>query len=136
MVDITREQLASYLEDALNEPETARVEQALRQSEKLRLQLRLMMQEQDRGEHSLGAIWRRHRLTCPTREQLGTFLLGVLDPAYQDYVDFHLKIVGCAYCHANLADLQSQQQKAAPQLHKRRQRFFESSRGLLTPPKK
>jgi len=50
---ITREQLASYLEDALSDVETAQVEQALRQSEPLRQQLRQLMQERDRGEHSV-----------------------------------------------------------------------------------
>jgi len=40
---------------------TARVEQALRSSEALRQSLRKVMQERDRGEHSLGAIWRRER---------------------------------------------------------------------------
>ena len=47
---ITREMLASYLEDALGEAETASIEQALRGSEPLRQQLRQMMQDKDRGE--------------------------------------------------------------------------------------
>lgn len=133
MVDITRELLAGYLDDALSESDTVQVEQALRQSDALRRQLRTMMQEHDRGEHSLGAIWRRHRLSCPTREQLGSFLLGVLEPDHQDYIDFHLHTIGCAFCLANLADLKSQQQDAAPQSQQRRRRFFESSRGFLGP---
>src|SRR5262249_60575325 len=101
MVNVTREQLAGYLDDALSEGETAQIEQALRQSEPLRRQLRLLMQERDRGEHSIGAIWRRRRLTCPTREQLGSYLLQVLEPEHQEYVDFHLKTIGCSYCLAN-----------------------------------
>src|SRR5215211_2562159 len=59
MSEITREQLHAYLDDALSDAETARVEQALRDSEVLRRSLRQAMQERDRGEHSLGAIWRR-----------------------------------------------------------------------------
>jgi hypothetical protein len=131
MVTITREQLAGYLEDALAESETAQVEQALRQSEPLRKQLRVLMEERDRGEHSLGAIWRRQRLTCPSREQLGSYLLETLEPDHQDYVDFHLKTIGCAYCLANLADLKARQQEPARHTQKRRQRFFESSAGML-----
>src|ERR1041384_4901830 len=84
MSDITREQLHAYLDDALSDAETAKVEQALRDSEPLRRSLRQAMQERDRGEHSLGAVWRRERLTCPTREQLGSYLLQVLDDAEQD----------------------------------------------------
>ena len=131
MSDITREQLDAYLDDALCEAETARVEQALRDSEPLRRLLRQVMQERDRGEHSLGAIWRRERLTCPTREQLGSFLLEVLDEAEQEYVDFHLHTVGCPYCLANLADLQALQKEPAPKAKERRRRFFQSSAGYL-----
>jgi hypothetical protein len=131
MADTTREQLEGYLDDALDDAESARVEQALRQSEALRRQLRSLMLERDRGEHSIGAIWRRRRLTCPTREQLGTYLLGVHEADYQDYLDFHLQTIGCAYCLANLADLRSQQQEAVPEVRSRRRRYFESSAGLL-----
>ena len=133
---ITREMLASYLEDALGEAETASIEQALRGSEPLRQQLRQMMQDKDRGEHSVGAIWRRRRLSCPKREQLGSFLLGVLDDEEQDYIQFHLKTIGCAYCLANLADLQTQQKENDTQTKQRRKRFFQSSAGLLQPPDK
>jgi hypothetical protein len=131
MTEITREHLDAYLDDALTDGETARVEQALRDSESLRHQLRNLMQERDRGEHSIGAVWRRQRLSCPTREQLGSFLLQVLDGEQQEYVDFHLKTIGCPFCQANLADLQARQQEAPPAAEERRRRFFESSAGYL-----
>ena len=78
------------------------------------------MQERDRGEHSLGAIWRRERLTCPSREQLGSYLLQVLDEAEQEYLDFHLHEIGCPFCVANLADLQAMQKEPVPQARERR----------------
>jgi DNA-binding phage protein len=131
MSEITREQLHAYLDDALSDAETAKVEQALRGSETLRRSLRQAMQERDRGEHSLGAVWRRERLTCPTREQLGSYLLQVLDEGEQDYFDFHLQVIGCPFCVANLADLQAQQQEPAPRARERRRRFFQSSAGYL-----
>ena len=131
MSEITREQLHAYLDDALSDAETARVEQALRDSETLRRSLRQAMQERDRGDHSLGAVWRRERLTCPTREQLGSYLLQVLDEGELDYLDFHLNTIGCPYCVANLADLQAQQQEPAPRARERRRRFFQSSAGYL-----
>ena len=131
MSEISREQLHAYLDDALSDAETAKVEQALRDSETLRRSLRQAMQERDRGEHSLGAVWRRERLTCPTREQLGSYLLQVLDEGEQDYLDFHLNVIGCPYCVANLADLHALQQEPAPQARERRRRFFQSSAGFL-----
>jgi hypothetical protein len=131
MTEITREHLRAYLDDALTDAETARVEQALRNSDGLRGQLTMVLQERDRGEHSVGAVWRRSRLSCPTREQLGSFLLQALEPGFQDYVEFHIKTIGCPYCQANLADLQARQADAAPQVQQRRRRFFQSSAGLL-----
>jgi hypothetical protein len=131
MSEITREQLHAYLDEALSESETARVEQALRDSEPLRRSLRQAMQERDRGEHSLGAVWRRERLTCPNRETLGSFLLDVLDENEQDYIRFHLETVHCPYCLANLADLQTVQKEPPPRAKERRRRFFKSSAGYL-----
>src|SRR5688500_15039261 len=128
---ISRETLACYLDDTLSESETNAVEKALRESDPLRAQLRQLMQDRDRGEHSVGAIWRRERLTCLTRDQLGSYLLGALDADVQDYVEFHLKTIGCSYCLANLADLERQQREAVPQAQKRRRRYYESSAGLL-----
>jgi hypothetical protein len=128
---MTRELLSGYLEDSLNDEETATIEKALRDSEPLRRLLRTLMLERDRGEHSIGSIWCRHRLSCPTREQLGSFLLGALDTGFQDYIEFHLNTVACSFCSANLADLQHRQE-SAPKAQQRRKRFFESSAGLLS----
>ena len=131
MKNITREQLHAYLDDALSESELALIEQALRESEALRQRLRQAMQERDRGEHSLGAVWRRERLTCPTREQLGSYLLQVLDDNEWAYIEFHLTTVGCPFCVANLQDLQTLQKEPVPQSRERRRRYFESSAGYL-----
>ncbi len=131
MPNVTREQLHGYLEDCLSEAETARIEQAIRQSETLQRLLRTIMTERDRGDHSIGAIWSRERLSCVTREQLGSYLLKVLDKGSQDYIEFHLHSVGCAFCLANLADLQSLHKEPAPKARERRKRYFESSAGFL-----
>lgn len=130
-MDITREQLAAYLDDALSDAETAQVEKALRDSDRLRGSLQQVMQERDRGDHSLGAIWRRERLTCPSREKLGNYLLQVLEPEEQDYIRFHLEDVQCVYCQANLNDLEAQLQEPATQARQRTQRFFQTSADFL-----
>jgi hypothetical protein len=131
MPKITRELLHGYLDDALSDAEIAHVEQSLRESEALRRLLRVIIQERDRGEHSVGAIWRRQRLSCPSREQLGSYLLQVLDRELLDYIDFHLRTIGCPYCLANLADLESLQKEPPPKTQARRRKFFESSAGYL-----
>jgi hypothetical protein len=132
MSEITREQMHAYLDDALPEAEAAKVEHSLRASETLRQQLKQVMQERDRGEHSVGAIWRRERLSCPTREQLGSYLLEALDDGVMDYLQFHLQTISCPFCRANLADLKAQQEDAAQHAQQRRKRIFQSSAGLLS----
>lgn len=105
MPEITRQILRDYLNDALPDAEMARVERELRDSAKLRATLAEVLGQEDRGEHTLGAIWRRERVSCPTRDQLGGFLLGAGDPDLLDYIQFHLELIGCPYCQANLDDL-------------------------------
>ena len=130
--DITRELLHAYLDDSLSEADTARIEQALRASDTLRMQLKSAMQERDRGEHTIGAIWRRERLSCPTREQLGGYLLDTLDTDLSEYIAFHLDTVACPFCKANRADLKAQQAESAAHTQHRRHKIFKSSAGLLS----
>jgi Putative zinc-finger len=131
MAKVPREMLHGYLDDSLSDEDAAKVESALRGSEALRRLLQAIIEERDRGEHSLGAIWRRQRLSCPNRDILGSYLLQALDEALQDYIDFHLRTIACPYCLANLEDLKSLQVEEAPKKHARHRRFFESSAGYL-----
>jgi hypothetical protein len=131
MNSTSREHLRAYLDDALSESETSQLEQKLRDDESMRIRLREVMQERDRGDHSVGAIWRRERLTCPTREQLGSYLLEVLDSEYQKYLDFHLNVIACPYCQANLDDMKEHQQSPPTQAKHRRRKYYQSSAGLL-----
>ncbi len=131
MLDVSREHLAAYLDDALSDAESAKLEQQLRASEPLRARLQDVLMERDRGEHSLGAVWRRERLTCPTREQLGSYLLEVLEPDQQSYFLFHVETVGCPFCNANLTDLREHAPAPPKQTSERRRRYYQSSAGLL-----
>lgn len=128
---ITREMIRDYLNDALPDAELTAVEKAVRESKALQEVARSVREEIDRGEHSVGAVWRRERLSCPPREQLGGFLLQALDPDLLDYVEFHVKVVGCPYCQANLEDLARRQAEASGPVKKRRQRIIQSSAGVL-----
>ncbi len=106
---ITPEVLRDYLNDALPDAELAAVERALRESAELRTLLAEVHGQDDRGEHTAGAIWRRERVSCPTRDQLGGYLLGAGDPDLLEYIRFHLNEIGCPYCQANLDDLKKLQ---------------------------
>jgi hypothetical protein len=78
----------------------------------------------------VGQIWQRLRLSCPTRAELGSYLLGALPDEEWDYFDFHLQTVGCRYCAANLEDLRETSHSAGDS-QQRRQRVFQSSAGYL-----
>lgn len=127
---VAQSDLEAYLDEALPAAEMARLEQALRADRRLLEQLAELVARRDAGVHSLGAIWRRNRLSCLTREQLGDYLLGAAEPAESDYIRFHLDVIGCRYCQANLADLQSRRGETH-EGEQRRRRFFQSSAGYL-----
>ncbi len=137
MLEITDAQLSAYLEEALPDDQLVAIETQLRNDESLRKRLQMIIGREDAGLHSIGVIWRRNRLSCPSRDELSRFLLDVLEPEFADYVRFHIQSVACAYCSANLEDLR-QSQTASQQTSSndqqaaaRRQRYFETSVGRL-----
>jgi hypothetical protein len=131
MLLFTQADLESYLDEALPAEDMARIEAALRQDRELARRLAEINAQRSAGVHSLGEIWRRHRLSCPSRQQLGSYLLCALPEEFGRYIAFHLEVVGCRYCHANLADLQSQQSEAPDAIQTRRRKYFQSSVGHL-----
>jgi uncharacterized protein YbaR (Trm112 family) len=102
----------------------------IRGSAAVRTRLTQVRDERDRGEHSLGAVWRRERLSCPTREQLSGYLHQVLDSELQAYILFHIQTIACPSCQANLDDLREKQAETPAHSHRRR-RYFEQSARLL-----
>ena len=72
------------------------------------------------------------RLTCATRQQLGSYLLDALDPDHAEYLKFHIEVVACPFCAANLADLQRKAEPSAPAARSRHKKIYDSSRGLLS----
>ena len=136
MNDYSDAQLEAFLDEGLTSEQTARIEASLRAgdatAEQLGKRLATLVGRRDAGVYSLGAVWRQHHLSCPTRQQLGSFLLGVLEPAHADYVRFHIEVIRCRLCEASLADLRQQQAATAKSATAaRRQKYFQSSAGYL-----
>lgn len=123
-------ELEAYLDEALPGEAMAAIENILRQTPELLRRLAAINARRDAGVHSLGEIWRRHRLSCPTRAELGSYLLGVVDDEQARYIVFHLEEIGCRYCQANRADLE-ERGTGAEASQKRRRKYFESSAGYL-----
>lgn len=124
------EELLAYLAEQLPAERMAAIEQSLRASEPLRRELAALARERDQGGFTVGEVWRRSRLSCPTRQQLGAYLLEALDEGPRDYIEFHVQTVGCRVCAANLDDLR-QSKAAAPEKQRRRRKYYESSAGYL-----
>lgn len=126
---ISDQALLAYLDESLASEKMAEIEGMLRDNAELRDRLAELISRRDSGVHTLGDIWRRNRLSCPSREELGSFILGAtMDDAAQ-YIRFHLESVGCRYCQANLEDLRSNQPENVTSA--RRQRIFQSSVGRV-----
>jgi hypothetical protein len=124
-------ELESYLDEALPTETMAAVERELRAQPTLAARLAELNARRDAGVHTLGAIWRRWRLTCPSRQELGSYLLGVLPATTAQYIAFHIDEIGCRLCRANLDDLARRNQQTAPESAARRRRYFQSSAGHL-----
>jgi hypothetical protein len=133
MTDFSDHDLDAFLDEALPAAEMARLEQQLRDHPELLSRLASIRTRRDSGVHSLGEIWRRHRLTCPSRSQWGSYLLRVLPEAEAAYFRFHVETMSCRWCQANLVDLQQQRGEPGKDAEKRRTKYFQSSAGYLTP---
>ena len=130
--EFTTSELEAFLDEGLPAERMAAIEDALRRNDELQQRLAALNGRRDAGVHSLGEIWRRHRLSCPSREQLGSYLLGVLPQGAAEYVKFHLDSIECRFCAASLADLKARQSAAeADVAERRRQKYFHSSAGYL-----
>ena len=129
---ITDQQLLGYLDEMLPADQMTAVEKLLRDSESLRRRPARLPRRRDDGLHSVGETWRRLGLSCPSRSRLGSYLLGTLDKPMCDYIEFHVRTIGCRICSANLSDLEQSLDKS-PDTPARRRKFFQSSAGYLKP---
>lgn len=129
----TSTELEAFLDESLPPARMAAIEESLRAGdEALTAQIAEVSGRRDAGLHSLGEVWRRRRLTCPSREELGSYLLGVLDDDFADYVKFHVEEIECRPCVASLEDLKAKQRSADEQaVETRRRKYFQSSVGRL-----
>lgn len=129
--EITDLELEAYLDESLPATRTNEIEAMLSAETELAQRVSVLNARRDAGVHSLGEVWRRRRLTCPSRQEWGSYLLGVLPEATAEYFRFHVETAGCRVCLANLEDLQVQQSEAAEQTNRRRHKYFQSSAGYL-----
>jgi len=82
------------------------------------------------AEATVCRVWREQRVTCLKRSTLGQYLLGVLEDPWLSYTQFHLDVVSCPLCLANLQDLEAEEEGLA--LQDQAERIFASSAGFLS----
>lgn len=78
---------------------------------------------------TVAKVWRNHRLTCLKRSTLGSYLLGVIEDPWKSYTQFHLDVVACPMCLANLSDLEVEE---LAQPRQSIDEIFQSSIGFLS----
>lgn len=127
----TDSRLEAYLDEALVDAEMGAIEQAARSDPAVAGRLAEIARQRDAGIHSLAAIWRRHRVNCPQRARLGSYLLGILPAEEAECIRLHIEVVACPYCRANLDDLQRERADSGEGRRGQRQSIFDSSSGLL-----
>ncbi len=123
-------ELLAFLDEQLGPENSARIEEAIRECPELHQRLIQLRGQNVAGLHSIGAIWRRERLSCPDRESLRRHLLGQLKAEEGDYIRFHLDEISCRVCNANYDDL-NQAIADERDSQTRRNRMFQTSAGHL-----
>ena len=85
--------------------------------------------DESSAEVTVARVWRERRLTCLKRSTLQAHLLGVLEDPWLCYTQFHLDVVGCPLCLANLQDLE--EEEVAEGRPRAAEQIFASSIGFL-----
>lgn len=125
------EELLMFADELLPQERSSHIEEQLRNSEELRTRLGEVLRARDQGGHTVGEIWRRHRLSCPQSSELGRYLLKALKPEQLDYIDFHLNTIACPFCQAQIEEMSAALAARDKESNIRRTRLFESSAGFL-----
>lgn len=79
----------------------------------------------------LPGVWEEQRPSCPKRTTLGRYSLDLLPSDWQEFVHFHVHVLGCTFCAANLEELTSTDASAGSAAV--RERLFTSTVGFLRP---
>ena len=104
----------------------------MREDKELLERLSQINKRREAGMHTLGEVWRRNQLCVPSVEQMGNFLLGVLQPEEADYIRFRIEDLKCPFTIALKADLESRKEDSVKtESNERRSKFYNSSVELL-----
>jgi hypothetical protein len=129
--EFTDAELEAFLDESLDPARASELEQAVRDDRELLRRMSRINGRRDAGMHTLGEIWRRNQVGVPTVEELGKYLLNILDPEHSGYIRFRLEVLRCPFTIAALRDLKEQQQEKTSHTETRRRKFYNSGAGLI-----
>ena len=129
MSEFSDDELLAYADERLDAVRCTSIEKLLRSDFSAVERLTRLLSGRDHGEHSVGELWRRGRLSCPPRAVWAAFVDGRLGDGMSQYLKFHLETIGCRVCAANFEDLQ--REDAATDSERRTRKIFQSSAGKL-----
>ena len=130
-VTFTDEELLAYADEQLPLERATALEQQIRGCNELLVRLTQVIQSADKGDLTLGGMWRRGRWSCPPRAIWDAYAAGRLGDGLSQYLRFHIETIGCRICEASLRDLQTNDQPA--EAEGRVRKIFQSSAGGLRP---
>ena len=73
----------------------------------LRGKIRTVQAEFDYHNHTVGSLWRRNQLTCPSDQEIVDYQRGelaIIYPKIADHLQFHLTSIRCIYCISTAAE--------------------------------
>ena len=129
--EFTQADLEAYLDEALPPEEMGQIEDHLRNNPEMGERLIAIHGRRDAGVHTLGEIWRRHRLTCPSREQLTLYLDDKVGKEQGEYITFHLEEIHCRLCVASYEDIRISREDDTDESMSRHQRILDRSSHYL-----
>ena len=130
VTEFTNEELLAYADERLPSGRSVLSEQFLRRDRALVERMASLLSQRDQGERSLGQLWRKDRLSCPSRSVWAAYVDGRLGDGLKHYLQFHVETIGCRICAANLADLS--RCEPSTDAERRTRKIFQSSAGTLS----
>lgn len=124
----TDEELLAFLDERMEAAASRELERQLRTSVELQRRALRLIGERDSLGLSLGDVWRRHRVSCPGDALWQDYRNGVLSAGWNDYLEFHLRTIGCRTCQATLDSLAESSPEESRRLSRR---VFTSTVGRL-----
>ena len=103
----SREYIHAYIDGALSPEEADAFTSMAYGDSELRGKIRTVQTEFDYHNHTVGSLWRRNQLTCPSDQEIVDYQRGelaIINPKIVDYVQFHLNSIRCIYCISTAAE--------------------------------